>query len=317
MHTNKFHLCIALGFGLVLACSSATAGEILVATNIYQSVDPVSGGAHMITTKATDLVGHADGFNRGNAYANAHGSAQIGILKAGTNSGSTRNPHGGDAGAADVATMWTTSATMAHADWLGTRGRAIFSVFTPHSMWSYAKADPYFNGESSGLFVNTLYATSSFGTYSAELTHSFRNVGEYAPLTAGTTIFQQGPAGYSSTQYDATSNLDRMELIVDFIWGDTITFRNQMFARCGSYGSGNGTTDCKVDAARSSYWDGVLSVQNLNGQQVSGISLITTEGIDFAQSLVPSEVPEPGILYLFALAGPALAGLAFSRRRKS
>lgn len=105
-------------------------------------------------------------------------------------------------------------------------------------------------------------------------------------------------------------NQSLAEISLDFIYGEPFTLAGALGVDLTVENSASdpGGINASLDFSHSAYWNGFSSVLDSNGKEVSGYSLSSLSGINWAQP-----VPEPSTLGTLALAS---AGLAGRRRRR-
>jgi hypothetical protein len=132
---------------------------------------------------------------------------------------------------------------------------------------------------------------------------------------------------FSKKSFDAVGNLSEVNT-VDGVSSDVygvLNFsaqvtsgqhRNIYFSLLGQtfiqpFVQRNVVASASYDLGNSVYWGGISSVTTLDGTEVNYV-LSSDSGIDYAKSYVPSPVPEPSSVLLFA----GGAALLFARRFK-
>jgi hypothetical protein len=105
----------------------------------------------------------------------------------------------------------------------------------------------------------------------------------------------------------------RVELVANFAIGSPMYMYTGLLAQT-FVGDGRGIASVNAGASSSLYWGGIDLVTLADGRKVD-FSVFSDSGTDYARSYAPAaQVPEPGTLALFAVAG-ALMTLAARRRR--
>jgi hypothetical protein len=123
-------------------------------------------------------------------------------------------------------------------------------------------------------------------------------------------VFENNNNDSSVTYFAFQDSIGKsVDLRIPFVSGQA--FRLDSSTSC-SVGSIGGNPGC--DAGNSSYWGGVRSVTNTSGAVLSGWTLSSASGVDYAASMAPA-VPEPAS-WLMLITGFGLVG-ALGRRRRA
>lgn len=121
---------------------------------------------------------------------------------------------------------------------------------------------------------------------------------------AGTSLYQSALRWQSGGDYHDRPRWDEF-ITARFILGDPLSFSwnaiLQGESRAGNYtdiGSMSASSGFYTEFTSSFYWGGISEVRDSNGQLLTGITAFNAAGINYADALPPSPVPEPATLWL-------------------
>jgi hypothetical protein len=137
------------------------------------------------------------------------------------------------------------------------------------------------------------------------------NTSQTSTLTSTLSINDNGTSSVTSPTMPSPVMLE-VEFRIPFISGQAFDIESSL--TCSARGN-LATSTC--DAGSSAYWGGIRSVTDANGAALTGWTLASGSGTDWAQSFIPGSgaVPEPAS-WAMLIAGFGLVGAMRRRQRR-